>query len=139
VTITTTSPADSGDAGTNGQPTEPDYAAKYNGLQSAFQKRQNEWAQKEQSWASERSEFEAKMARLAEYETRDAAEREEREMEAQYEALRERFEPGAPTPRNPNSGGSSQRHQGADDGSADWLLRKLEQSGGKARPSAWPD
>jgi len=81
----------------------PDFQAKYNGLQSAFQKRTNEWAAKETAWAEEREQLAAAVARGAEYEAREAAERVEAEELAKYEALRKRFETEPPAPMNPNA------------------------------------
>ena len=82
---------------------QPDYQSKYNGLMSAFGKRQNEWQQREAELSGRIEELTAKAAKLAEYEAREAAEAEEREAQAQYEALRERFEQEPPAPQNPNA------------------------------------
>lgn len=92
----TTGSGASGDA----EPTT-DYAAKYNGLQSAFQKRVNEWSAKEQAWQAAQAEYEAKIAKLAEYEARDAEAAEEANMEAEYNRLRDVFDPD-PTPLRHN-------------------------------------
>jgi septal ring factor EnvC (AmiA/AmiB activator) len=129
----TTGPDASGDAG-NAQ--GPDYAAKYNGLQAAFQKRQNEWSAKEQAFEQERADHEAKAARLAEYEAREAAEREEQAAEAQFEALSERF---APTPLRHNGASRSIAGTGRDDGSADWAYGKIAGAlGVSSEKTSWP-
>lgn len=91
----TTGPEASGDAGSN---SAPDYKAKYDGLQSAFQKRQNEWLQKEAEWAVKQAEHEAQAERWAEYEAKEAAAAEEKAQQEQYEALKAKFEPEPPTP-----------------------------------------
>lgn len=91
-----------GSATASGDSAEPDFRAKYDGLQSAFQKRTNEWSAKEAAWAEEREQLEAKAAKAAEYEAREAAEREEAEALAQYEQLSERFRTDPPAPQNPN-------------------------------------
>lgn len=96
-------PQTTGSADASANSGQPDnYQAKYNGLMSAFGKRQNEWAQREAEMSGQIEELTAKTAKLAEYEAREAAEREEAEAQAQYEQLRERFATPRPTPSNPN-------------------------------------
>jgi chromosome segregation ATPase len=125
----TTSAGASGDAGT----TEPDYRSKYDGLQSAFQKRQNQWARQEQTHAALKAEHEAALAELQTFRSSKAAEEEEANLEAQYEALRERLEPEAPTPRSHNS--TRERVQ-KDDGTYAGLKRSL--GIGASDSKAWP-
>jgi hypothetical protein len=93
----TTGPDASGDAGKS-----TDYRAKYDGIQRALQTKVNDFAAKEQAWQAERSEYEAKIARLAEYEAREAQAREEADAERLYQSLKDHFEP-EPTPRGQNS------------------------------------
>lgn len=92
-----------GSADASGDSGQPDYQAKYNGLNAAFQKRTNEWNAREAAWETERAELTAKAAKVAEYEAKEAAERAEAEALEQYEALRQRFEKDPPTPQNPNA------------------------------------
>lgn len=93
----TTGPTEaSGDSG------QPDFQAKYKGLQSAFQKRQNEFSAKETAWAEEREQLAANAAKLDEYEARETAEREEAEALAMRDTLNERFKTEPPTPTSPN-------------------------------------
>lgn len=127
----TTGPDASGDAGS------PDYAAKYNGLQQAFQKRTNEFAAKEQAWTQEKADYEAKAAKLAEYEAREQAAIEEQNARAEYEALQDRFAEEPPTPLRH---GGVRTLTGGDDGSADYLRRKLAKQAGVAPDSSdvWP-
>ena len=128
----TTGPGASGDAGT------PDYKAKYDGLMAAFSKRQNEFAAREQAMESERADAAAKAARLAEFEAKEQAATEEAAAEAQYEALRTRFEQDPPTPlRHGEARGLA--GSGGDDGSPDYLKRKLaKQAGVSLGSDAWP-
>ena len=95
-TQTTGSAPASGDSG------QPDYQAKYNGLNAVLQRKTNEWSEREAAWETERADLMAKAAKVSEYEAREAAEREEAEALASYEALRERFEQDPPAPQNPN-------------------------------------
>jgi predicted nuclease with TOPRIM domain len=121
-----------------------DYAAKYNGLQQAFQKRQNEIALKEQAWAAKEAEYEAKMARLTELEAKEQAAVEEANARAQYEALQARFEEEPPTPQSLAGMQSAvsvrnARFAGGDDGSAGYLKKKLAKQAGLTDDSAaWP-
>lgn len=128
----TTGPDASGDAA-------PDYAAKYNGLQQAFQKRTNEFAEREQAWTTEKADYEAKAAKLAEYEAREQAALEEQNARAEYEALQARFEEDPPTPLRHNEGASRLAGDGRDDGSLAYLERKLAKDAGVTLGSdAWP-
>ena len=124
----TTTPDASGDAG------QPDYAAKYNGLQAAFQKRTNEFASKEQAWETEKADYEAKVAKLAEYEAREQADQEEAAAQRQYEALRERFAPQSPAPMRHNEARGSAGSR--DDGSAEYLRNRLQLESGERQ--GWP-
>lgn len=89
-----TSPDVSGDVGIP----EPDYRAKYDGLQRAFQSKTNEWAREKQTLLDQQSAYEARIAKVAEYEAQVAAAAEEAEALARYERDRQRFEPEPPTP-----------------------------------------
>ena len=127
----TTGPGASGDAGTT-----PDYAAKYNGLQAAFQKRTNEFAAREQAWEAERAEHEAKAARLAEYEARDAAADEERRARQEFDSLSARF---APTPMSHGGASRSIAGQDRDDGSPEAAYGKLAKAlGTTLGKTSWP-
>jgi hypothetical protein len=107
------------DASGSAEPTIDSYVQKYNGLQSAFQRKVNEWTRQEQAWQSERSEYEAKLAKLAEYEARDAEAAEEATLEAEFERLRERFDP-EPTPLRHNESRSSGPREPKRDHTAPW-------------------
>ena len=125
----TTGPDASGDA--------PDYAAKYNGLQQAFQKRTNEFAVKEQGWAAKEAEYEAKLARLAELDAKEQAAIEEENARTQYEALAARFEEEPPTPEslgNKRSAPARPREESLAD-TKDRLARK---AGLRNPREAWP-
>lgn len=129
-----TSSADaSGDAGN-----APDYRAKYDGLQAAFQKRQNDWTQREQAFETERADYEAKVAKLAEYEAREAQEREEAQMQSQYEALKERFDPN-PRPMVHNEARDRSAGKSRDDGSAEYAYDQMAKALGTTRTkTSWP-
>lgn len=85
----------SGDSGT-------DYQARYNGLNAAFQRRTNEWNAEKVQFESQIADLQSKADKVAEYEARDAAAREEAEALAQFNALKERFSTEPPAPQNPN-------------------------------------
>ena len=114
---------------------QPDYQSKYNGLMSAFGKRQNEWQQREAELSGQIEELTAKSAKLAEYEAREAAEAEEREAQAQYEQLRERFEAEPPAPQNPNASSYTGRQN-----DAVWQDRygERKQPERESKQSGWP-
>ena len=116
---------------------EPDYRAKYNGIQAAYQKRQNEVAAQEAGWQAERSAYEAKIAKLAEYEAREAQANEAATAQAEYEALRARFEPEPPTPWQHSE---LRQTTGPREPSLAELRAKLDRQVGKPSPTGdWPD
>jgi hypothetical protein len=122
----------SGDAGS-----APDYQAKYNGLQAAFQKRQNEWAQREQDFETERADYEAKASKLAEYEARDQATREEDEADAAYEQ-RKRLDP-AFTPERHGMEPRGLAGTDRDDGSAEYAYGQMAKAlGTTVDKKSWP-
>jgi hypothetical protein len=92
----TTAQADPGDA------IEPDYAAKYRGLQTAMNKRHEELLTARQSAQVLTDELASAHAELDAYKNKDLAASEAAREEAQYEQLREKYEPPNPRPHGNN-------------------------------------
>jgi hypothetical protein len=115
----------------------PDYAAKYNGLMSAFGKRTSEFADKEAAYEAKIADLEAKASRLAEFEAAEAAAAEE----AEFSRLaQERGYGRLHTPLK--HGGRDVTATGGDDGSAKALREKVERgemfTGKPTKLSGWP-
>jgi hypothetical protein len=109
---TTTSPADSGDAGTQ------DWQRKYSGAQIALNRKHDELvtAQRTAQEATDRAS--AMEAELDAFRARDAAARQDDLDRETYETLRARYEPEPPTPRH-NNGARGPRQAEEDDPWAD--------------------
>lgn len=98
MTDTATGSAASGDSGT------ADYQAKYDGLMRVFNKRTDELTTAQQAAAEHQGRVAELETELEAFRSRDRAAQEESQLEAQYTALRARFEPEPPTPRSPSQG-----------------------------------
>lgn len=101
--------ASQGDAGNN----NTDWAGRYTGLQTVLNKRNDELTSAQQALAQAKAMSAAQEAELESYRVAARAAKEEADQQAQYEALRAKFEPEPPTPRGTN--GAREPRSGNDD------------------------
>ncbi len=131
----TTTPAGQADADANA--TTDSWEQRYTGLQRVVAKRDGELAEARKALTDLQTTREAETAELAEFRAQRAAADEEARAEAQYEALRQRFEAEPPTPTPPSD--PSGRFDRKGEPTMDELYATLDRQVGKPSPRREPD